>query len=155
MIRSSQHRLCQGRVRIFFAVLLGFVFLFALVLTADPERRLGFLRDATRRADVRTILDALESSRLAQNGAVPNGIDTAVETFQMLGTAPRGCAHACGAIPTEDRCLELSDPGFPPPKDPQSGTPEQTGYAINRTSSGRFEVVACQGERTREIRLRR
>ncbi len=155
MKRFSSHKPSKIRVRIFFGILTCLVCVFALVLTADPERRFGFLRDATRRQGVRQILSDIEFVRRSENGAVTSGIDATFETFQMLGTATDGCAHTCGAIPTEDACLTLQDSWIISPKDPQSGTEEQTGYAVNRTASGRMEVVACHSERTREIRLRR
>ncbi len=155
MKHTGHSRRSPSRTRVSVLVACSVVFFFALFLTTDPERRWGFLRDAERRDHVRSILFFLETERLHKNGAVPNGIDATFETFQLLGTTSHGCEEMCGAVPTESACLLLASSTFVLPKDPVSGTEERSGYAVNRTASGRFEVVACDPERAREIRLRR
>ncbi len=144
-------------------VVIGIIaILFAVVLVSiDPAKRLKQSRDATRKQDVADILEAVQEYIVDNSGQFPTGL-TAGTSYSMLGTAASGCSiSACGFTTTptvNTACLDLSSSTIPTylssmPVDPLAAAGNKgvwastkTGYAINRSSAGRINVIACDAE---------
>lgn len=134
----------------------------AIIFVAiDPATRFGDARNARRRSEVVSILNAVLKYQVDNDGDLPAGIDATVGTSQVLGTAGSGCNTSCGAAGTEEAvCLDLSTPLVDEylasiPLDPSSGTAANTDYYLNRTTSGRLLVGACDPENSAVISVTR
>lgn len=137
-------------------VVIGIIgILFAVILIAvDPARRFAEARNAVRRQDVRDINEAVLEFMTDNRGNFPTGLDTVAASYQVLGTATTGCDTACAQIPATNvgsACLSLNSDLVETylaevPRDPSNGTAANTRYAVDRTSSNRIDVVACDAE---------
>lgn len=140
-------------------VILGI--LAAIILVAvDPATRFGDARDARRRSETVSILNAVLKYQVDNDGDLPTGIDAINGSFQHLGTSGSGCLAACTDETTLDACLDLDTPLVDTylasiPIDPKTGTSAITDYAINQTTSGRITVSACDPENASSISVSR
>lgn len=123
-----------------------------IFVAVDPATRFADARDARRRAEIVSILNAVLHYQVDNDGDLPTGIDTNANTFQILGIGS-GCDTTCTATGANDvaTCLDLSGPLVDEylaaiPMDPLTGTSTNTDYYINRTSGGRILVGACDPE---------
>ena len=135
----------------------------AIILVAvDPAKRFGDARDARRRSEVVSILNAVLKFQVDNDGDLPTGIDAVTGTNQVLGTAGSGCDSGCteGGT-TEAVCLDLSGDLVDTflaemPIDPDTaGTAANTLYFINQTTGGRILVAACVPENAATISVTR
>ncbi len=129
------------------AILAGIV-----IIAVNPARQIAQARNAQRRADVLTVLNAIHQY-FVDNGRFPKGNlnEFPTEPYQ-LGTATSGCRIDCGGDWTlNDACFDLTGDLVPAyvsaiPYDPQ-GSAEQTGYAVRRdATTNRITVRACRTE---------
>jgi len=132
------------------AILAGIV-----IIAVNPTRQIGQARDAQRRADTLTILNAIHQY-FVDNGNFPAGID---DKYRQLGTSGTDCNDSCGDWTLETSCLNLSSVLTPTyissiPKDPQ-GTEAKTGYALVKDANNRITVRACKAEITTPIQVTR
>src|SRR5690606_18749647 len=67
-----------------------------IFVAVDPAQRFGDARDARRRAEVVSILNAVLKYQVDHDGDLPAGIDALDASVQVLGTAGAGCTAACG-----------------------------------------------------------
>lgn len=127
------------------AILAGIV-----IIAVNPARQVAQARNAQRRADVLTDLNAIHQYFI-DTGNFPTGID---DKYRLLGTDTSGCNITCGTWTTETTCLDLGSKTTPIlvptyisgiPKDAQ-GTDAQTGYAITKDANNRITVRACKTE---------
>jgi prepilin-type N-terminal cleavage/methylation domain-containing protein len=87
------------------AILAGIV-----ILAINPAKQLAEARNATRHADVKTVLDAVYQYSIDNNGDFPAGLDT---TLRVIGTSGSGCDMECGAISGESGSFSVSsEAGF-------------------------------------------
>ncbi len=110
-------------------------------MPTESELALGAARDAQRRADVNTMLNATHQYAIDHDGTFPQGVS---ETpTEICGTIQEDDG-SYSAVPMED-CVNL----FPAykdiltriPSDPQA--PEgRTWYRISRTADGKINVMA-------------
>lgn len=143
-------------------VVLGVVgILFAVILIAvDPARRFAEARNAIRRQDVRTILEAIIEYTADNRGNFPVGLDSIVASYQVIGTMPSGCNITCGYNPTVSVCLDLGASLIDTylaemPHDPVGGEDYNTNYYVNKTAGNRIVVGACIPELDETIRVMR
>lgn len=127
-----------------------------VVVALNPGRQLGDTRNAQRRADVNTILNAVYQYAIDNDGNLPVEIDTETESSQVLGTA----GTACAAIPAVAGAVDLSSALVPTylagiPQDPKTGSTLDTRYYINKDASGRVTVGACNPEQSAVISVTR
>lgn len=133
-----------------------------IYVAVDPATRFGDARNARRRAEVVSILNAILKYQVDNNGTLPSGIDGTTTTSQVLGTAGTGCDVTCTATGanTEDACLDLSGSLVDEylaaiPLDPSTGVATNTDYYLNRTANGRILVGACDPENGATISVTR
>jgi len=127
-----------------------------VIIAINPSKQLGDTRNAQRRADVNTILNAVYQVALDNNGILPASIQT--------GT--------CGSSATSEICrtgvtcaspfrVDLSSTTanekyiVAVPTDPSSSTTEGSGYFIVKTASSRVTVCAPGAEQGASISVTR
>lgn len=131
-----------------------------VIIAINPGKQLGDTRNAQRRSDVSTILNAIYQFSIDNNGVLPAGIDALPATSQVLGTAGAGLDSTCGAVTTLAAGLNLTadlvaDYIVGIPMDPQTGTAANTDYYVNQDANGRLTVGACDPEQSATINVTR
>lgn len=125
------------------AVLSGIV-----ILAINPAKQLGEARNAQRRADVNTILNAVYQYTIDNNGVIP---DTITEEASDICATGGNCDNliVLTVLTNQEKYLVTI------PKDPTAGTSNDTGYAINKTAYGRIVVSAPEAENGASISVTR
>lgn len=124
-----------------------------VIVAINPAKQLADTRNAQRRVDVATILNAVYQYYI-DNGSLPSGITTTATEICIGGTATTTCESA-GLIPlnelvTNERYLvDL-------PTDP-NGSCDDDGicYTILKTSNNRVTVAAPDAEESETISVTR
>ena len=131
-----------------------------VIIALNPGKQLGETRNAQRRSDVNTILNAVYQYAIDNSGNLPSGIDAVTGSAQVLGTAASGADTTCTATTTVAAAVDMSGDlvatyivGIP--IDPQTGTSANTDYYINQDANGRVEVGACDPEQSATISVTR
>src|SRR3989338_5037918 len=75
-----------------------------IFVAVDPATRFGDARDARRRSEVVSILNAILKYQVDNDGDLPAGIDAVTASSQVLGTAGSGCDATCTATTTVAAC---------------------------------------------------
>lgn len=131
-----------------------------VIVALNPNKQLGDTRNAQRRSDVTTILNALYQYSIDNNGALPPGIDSIASTSQVVGTAVAGLSTTCTATSTEDAGVDLTSALVPTylvaiPSDPSGGAASNTDYYIQKLPNGRITVGSCDPEQSAVIKVTR
>ncbi len=133
------------------AILAGIV-----ILAINPIKQLGETRNAERRADVNTILNAVYQYAIDNNGNLPTLVTGAcgndVATKQICKLAPGGdCPTGTdlSVITTSEKYLTAM------PTDPTGVSTDGTGYYITKTANGRVTVCAPSAEQGAPISVTR
>lgn len=146
------------------AILAGIV-----IIAVNPTRQVGQARDAQRRADTLTILNAVHQYYV-DNGKFPEDISA---TLTQIGTSGADCVLTCdGDVQTPSACIDLTsdlvgtdgslylsampeDPIKKDTADPLSGK-KWSGYAIKQDATNkRITVEACRAEIKKPISVTR
>jgi prepilin-type N-terminal cleavage/methylation domain-containing protein len=118
------------------AILAGIV-----IVAINPGKQLGDTRNAQRKSDVNTILNALSQYSIDNNGVLPVGLTTSPQEVCVSGTATSTCA-ASGLLD-----LSVLTAGgkyiVSIPTEPQATTTNGAGYRVSKTSTGRIQVSAA------------
>lgn len=132
------------------AILAGIV-----ILAINPTKQLGDTRNAQRRSDVTTILNAVYQYTIDNSGTIPT-IPTAacalVATNQICkATATGTCSTgvALTAITASEKYLVSF------PIDPTTSSADGTGYYITKTANNRITVCAPSAEQGATISVTR
>lgn len=113
------------------AILAGIV-----IVAINPGKQLGDTRNAQRKSDVNTILNAISQYSVDNNGVLPAGI-TASST-EICATGAASCAGLIDlSVLTLNGKYIVSVPN-----EPQSVTVNGAGYTVLRTAAGRITVAA-------------
>ena len=131
------------------AILAGIV-----ILAINPNKQLGDTRNAQRRADVNTILNAVYQYTIDNNGTLPTNITTTQSEICVGNTATSTCTGA-SLIPLNE--LVWSEKYLTAiPHDP-NGTCATNGtcYEIKKSANGRITVVAPDAEQGATISVTR
>jgi len=137
------------------AILAGIV-----IVAINPNKQLGDTRNAQRRADVNTIMNAVYQYTIDNNGTLPSGIDSTYTSAQVLGTASSGLDSTCTATTTVAAGVDLTSVLVPTyivgiPSDPSTGTAANTDYYINKDTNGRITVGSCDPEQSATVSITR
>lgn len=123
-----------------------------IFVAVDPGSRFADARNARRRSEVVSILNAVLKYQVDNDGDLPSVIDAITGTNQVLGTDATGCDSGCtNGGTTVAACANLSTDLVDKylaaiPLDPDTGTAGFTDYYINKTTNGRILVGACDPE---------
>lgn len=131
-----------------------------VIVALNPGKQLGDTRNAQRRSDVNTILNAVYQYAIDNDGNLPTGIDAVTGSSQVLGTAVSGLDSTCTATTTVAAGLDLSADLVPTyivgiPTDPKTGVAANTDYYINKDANSRLTVGACDPEQSAVISVTR
>ena len=118
-----------------------------VIIAVNPAKQLADGRNARRRADVSTILNAVYQYEIDNNGQKPAVIN---QNADCSGTASNEICRTGGDCTNLTDLVNLTTnqtylPEIPvDPSLPASGN--NTGYFINQTTNGRITVCAAQSE---------
>jgi type IV pilus assembly protein PilA len=126
------------------AILAGIV-----IVAINPSKQLGDTRNAQRRSDVTTILNAAYQYSLDNNGVLPASI---------TATATEICATGAGSCSglVDLSVLTLNEKYVTAiPTEPQKTNANGVGYQISRSANGRITVTAQYPEQGATISVSR
>lgn len=143
--RSSR----QGFTLIELLLVIGIIAILAsiVIVAINPTKQLGDARDAQRRSDVNTILNAVYQYAIDNNGNLPSGIPTTTPKSICQASLDPATCIAAGYLGVNLRMLTGSYlTGIP--KDPKvTATGTGTRYDIVQDANGRITVSAPGAER--------
>lgn len=132
------------------AILAGIV-----ILAINPNKQLGDTRNAQRRADVNTILNATYQYTIDNNGLLPttiaNSTCATIVTNEICKTGAASCAGLIDlpVLTANEKYLTSI------PVDPTGVTLNGTGYRVTKSANGRITVCAPSAEQGAAISITR
>ncbi len=119
-----------------------------VIVAINPTKQLGDARNAQRRSDVKTILDAVYQYALDNNGNIPTTITTT-----SRGICKSGVNVSCN----NGVSLNMLTGSYVVaiPSDPQSSTATGTNYYIVKLANSRVTVSAPGAEQSATISVTR
>lgn len=124
-----------------------------VIIAINPTKQLGDTRNAQRRADVNTILNAVYQYALDNNGNLPVAITTTATEICKTGAASCTSLVDLTVLTTNEKYLVAM------PSDPQCPTAcsgaDGGGYTILKTANGRITVAAPDAEQSATITVTR
>lgn len=123
-----------------------------VIVAINPTKQLGDARNAQRRSDVNTILNAVYQYAIDNNGATPASITTSSQEICVTGGDPTSCISL--DVLTGSYLVSL-------PADPQAANTANgcvgtaTCYMIVEDASGRITVSAPNAENSETISVTR
>lgn len=118
-----------------------------VILAINPNKQLGDTRNAQRKADVNTILNAVYQYSI-DNGSLPSSITTTqTEICKTGGT----CTSLIDLDVLTDNEKYLTSIPF----DPTGGSTNGAGYEIKKTANNRVTIVAPDAEQSATISITR
>ncbi|HVW66506.1 MAG TPA: prepilin-type N-terminal cleavage/methylation domain-containing protein [Candidatus Peribacteraceae bacterium] len=152
----SAHRYRKGFTLIELLLVIGIIAILAsiVIVAINPTKQLGDARDAQRRSDVNTILNAVYQYAIDHNGNLPSGIPTGTAKIicqsDLTGT---GCTTGITGV---DLSVLTGSYLVKVPKDPLiTATATGTNYFIVQDANGRITVSAPNAEQTTTISVTR
>ncbi|TSC82067.1 MAG: Uncharacterized protein G01um101420_597 [Parcubacteria group bacterium Gr01-1014_20] len=127
-----------------------------VIIAINPTKQLGDTRNAQRRADVNTILNATYQYALDNNGNLPTSINTTSTEVCKTGVATSTCAADTLIELTVLTTLEKYLVALPTdPQCPSACAANGGGYTIMKTANGRITVAAPDAEQSATISVTR
>lgn len=125
------------------AILAGIV-----IIAINPGKQLGETKNAQRRTDVNTILNAVYQYAIDNSGTLPTAItNTQTEICKTDGTCT-GLIDLSVLTDNEEYLVSM-------PLDPTGSSANGVGYEIFKTANGRVTVVAPDAEQGATISVTR
>ena len=147
-----QSKLRYGFTLIELLLVIGIIAILAsiVIVAINPTKQLGDARDAQRRSDVNTIINAVYQYAIDNNGSLPSGITTDVQTIcktdESLKTDCAAWADGLWLSGLTGAYIVAM------PSDPLSPTGSaSTMYTITKNSSNRVTVAAPATEQAAEV----
>lgn len=119
-----------------------------VILAINPSKQLGDTRNAQRRADVNTILNAVYQYALDTNGTLPSAITTTQTEICKTGGTCTGLIDLSVLTTNEKYIVSM-------PSDPTGASTNGAGYEIKKSANGRVTVVAPDAEQSATISVTR
>ena len=110
-----------------------------VILAINPSKQLGDTRNAERRADVNTILNAVYQYSIDNNGTIPPSITASSTEVCATGGVCTGFVDLT-VLTTNEKYLTAI------PRDPQASNVNGAGYNIMKTANNRITVSAPNAE---------
>ena len=131
-------------------VVAAIVILAGIVIVAvNPTKQLGDTRNAQRKADVNTILNAVYQYAIDSSGTLPASVTTTQTEVCKTG------AQSCTGL-VDLSVLTASEKYVPTiPTDPTGASTNGAGYEIKKSSNGRVTVSAPDAEQGATITVTR
>jgi type II secretory pathway pseudopilin PulG len=121
-------------------VVAGIAILAGIVIVAlNPGKQLGETKNAQRKADVNTILNAVYQYSIDNNGTLPASITITDTAICTTGGTCTGLVDLSVLTASGKYLVAM-------PKDPTGSTANSTGYNILRDANGRVTVSAPSAE---------
>ncbi|MCR4328497.1 MAG: prepilin-type N-terminal cleavage/methylation domain-containing protein [Patescibacteria group bacterium] len=161
MSRSESERFRAGFTLLEILLVVAAIAILAgiVIVAINPNKQLGDTRNAQRRADVNTILNAAYQYTIDNNGTLPSSIASStcssVTTNEICktGVATSTCSGSFIAL-TELTASEQYLTSLP--IDPQAtSSANGTGYRITKSGNGRVTVCAPLAEQSATISVTR
>lgn len=146
----SLSSLKRGFTLIELLLVIGIIAILAavVIVAINPTKQLGDARNAQRRSDVKTILDAVYQYALDNNGNIPSGITTTARFICKSGVNV-SCNNGVSLnVLTGSYVVAI-------PSDPRSSTATGTNYRIQSVQNGRITVTAPGAENSATISVTR
>lgn len=121
------------------AILAGIV-----IVAINPGKQLADTRNAQRKVDVNTILNAIYQYSIDNKGAVPTSLTTAATEICKTGGICTGLIDLSVLTANEQYLTSM-------PIDPSSTSAYGTGYSVAKTANDRITVSAPSAERSVSI----
>lgn len=125
------------------AILAGIV-----IIAINPTKQLGDTRNAQRRVDVNTILNAVYQYALDNNGTIPASITTTQTEVCKTGGTCTGLVDLSVLTTNEKYIVSI-------PTDPTGSSADGAGYEIKKTANNRVTVAAPDAEQSASISVTR
>lgn len=144
------HQLRKGFTLIELLLVIGIIAILAsiVIVAINPTKQLGDARNAQRRSDVNTILNAVYQYAIDNDGNLPSSIpDTSADEICATGSADVAECVDLDAL-TGSYLVRI-------PRDPQALSATGTNYFIVEGAGGRITVSAPGAEQSESISVTR
>jgi len=125
------------------AILAGIV-----ILAINPGKQLGDTRNAQRRSDVNTVLNAVYQWSIDNDGDLPSDISTTQTEICLTSGSCTGLTDLSELTTDETYLTEV-------PQDPTGSSTNGAGYEIFSSANGRVTIVAPDAEQGAVISVTR
>ncbi len=145
----SLSSLKRGFTLIELLLVIGIIAILAaiVIVAINPTKQLGDARNAQRRADVNTILNAVYQYSIDNNGTLPSTIETTAKAICRSGVTVDCTGLINLNVLTGAYIVAI-------PADPQTATATSTSYTIVK-SGNRITVAAPDAEQSAAISVTR
>ncbi len=119
-----------------------------VILAINPSKQLGDTRNAQRKADVNTIMNAIYQYAIDNNGTLPTAITTSDLEICKTGGTCTSLADLSVLSASQKYLVSM-------PTDPTGSSTNGTGYHVIKTANGRVTVTAPSAENSATISVTR
>lgn len=119
-----------------------------VIIAINPSKQLAESRNAQRRSDVNTILNAVYQYAVDNNGTIPASITTTQTEICKTGGTCTSLIDL-SVLTTDEKYLVSM------PTDPTGASTNGAGYEIKKSANGRVTVVAPDAEQGATISVTR
>lgn len=111
-----------------------------VIFAINPGKQLADTRNAQRKVDVNTILNAIHQYSIDNNGTVPGGLS--ILQKEICRTEATSCTdlYDLSVLTTDEKYLTAM------PVDPLTSNPNSTGYSAALTAGGRVIIRSSYAE---------
>lgn len=124
-----------------------------VIVAINPGRQLAQTKNAVRRADVGTIINAIYQYAIDSSGTIPSGISTTLKQICRTGVV----TSTCNTLNLVDLSVLTSTSSnsylVSIPNDPNNTSTSGAGYFVQRTAGGRIKVTAPSAELAETIEV--
>ncbi|MEN9582733.1 MAG: hypothetical protein RL641_687 [Candidatus Parcubacteria bacterium] len=120
-----------------------------IIIAVNPGKQLSETKNAQRRIDTNTIINAVYQYSIDNNGALPSTITTTPTEICKTGVTPCTGYVDLNVLTLNEKYLTAL------PTDPTNISPKGTGYMISKDMYGRITASAPNAEAGATIKIKR